>query len=128
MYDLSYDYRLSESFKLNRNNFTAKTSIKRLDLNLSYIQLKDFASTDNSDTEQVNYGFKYNINRSWKINFYQLRDLAGATYATPFRTNAGIQFANECTAFQFYYTRDRSYDIDMPAATNLSFNIKLFGF
>ena len=113
---------------MNRNNFTAKTSVKSLDLNLSYIQLKDFASTDNSDTEQVNYGFKYNINRSWKINFYQLRDLAGATYAVPLKTNLGIQFTNECTAFQFFYTRDRTYNVDMPTATNLSFNIKLFGF
>ena len=34
----------------------------------------------------------------------------------------------ECTAFQIFYTRDRSYNVDMPAATNLSFNIKLFGF
>tara|TARA_A100001011_G_scaffold399642_1_gene509309 strand:+ start:2180 stop:4285 length:2106 start_codon:yes stop_codon:yes gene_type:complete len=126
--DLSYDYRLSESFKLKRNNFTAKTSVKSLDLNVSYIQLKDFASTANSDTEQINFGFKYNINKSWKINFFQLRDLAGATYSVPLKTNAGIEFTNECTAFQIFYTRDRSYNVDMPAATNLSFNIKLFGF
>ncbi len=128
VYDLSYDYRLSESFELNRNNFTAKTSVKSLGLNLSYIQLKDFASTGNSDTEQINYGLKYNINRSWEINFYQLRDLAGASYSVPLRTNIGVQFTNECTALQFFYTRDRSYNVDMPAATNLSFNIKLFGF
>ena len=126
--EFNYDYRLSESFKLNRNNFTTKTSVKSLDLRLSYIQLKDFASVENSDTEQINFGFKYNINKSWKINFYQLRDLAGATYSVPLRTNVGIEFANECTAFQFVYTRDRSYNVDMPAATNLSFNIKLFGF
>ena len=127
-YDLSYDYRLSESFNLNRNNFNVQTSGKNLVLRLSYIQLKDFASTENSDTEQINYGFKYDINKSWNINFYQLRDLAGATYSVPLRTNVGIKFSNECTALQFDYTRDRSYNVDIPAATNLSFNIKLFGF
>ena len=105
VYEFNYDYRLSESFKLNRNNFTTKTSVKSLDLRLSYIQLKDFASVENSDTEQINYGFKYKINKSWNINFYQLRDLAGATYSVPLRTNVGIEFANECTAFQFVYTR-----------------------
>ena len=127
-YDLSYDYRLSESLNLNRNNFNVQTKTKNLVLRSSYIQLKDFASTENSDTEQINYGFDYNINKSWTFNFYQLRDLAGATYSVPLRTNIGIQFSNECTALQFTYTRDRSYSIDIPAATNLSFNIKLFGF
>ena len=105
-----------------------QTKSKNLGLNLSYIQLKDFASTENSDTEQINYGFNYDINKSWNINFYQLRDLAGATYSVPLRTNIGIQFSNECTALQFTYTRDKSYNVDIPAATNLSFNIKLFGF
>ena len=62
------------------------------------------------------------------ISFYQLRDLAGATYSVPLKTNVGIQFANECTALQITYTRDKSYNVDIPAATNLSFNIKLFGF
>ena len=127
-YDLSYDYRLSENFNLNRNNFNAQTKAKKLSLKLSYIQLKDFTSRANSDTEQINYGFDYYINKAWTINFYQLRDLAGATYSIPLRTNIGIQFSNECAALQLTYTRDRSYDIDIPAATNLSFNIKLFGF
>ena len=127
-YNLSYDYRLSESFALNRNNFNFQTNLKNLGLRLTYIQLKDFASTENSDTEQINYGFKYEINKSWNINFFQLRDLAGATYSVPLRTNVGIQFSNECTALQLTYTRDRSYNVDIPAATNLSFNIKLFGF
>ena len=127
-YNLSYDYRFSENFNLNRNNFNVQTKAKNLGLRLSYIQLKDFASTENSDTEQINYGFNYDINKSWNINFYQLRDLAGATYSVPLRTNIGIQFSNECTALQFTYTRDRSYNVDIPAATNLSFNIKLFGF
>tara|TARA_Y100000589_G_scaffold282901_1_gene280639 strand:+ start:2267 stop:4372 length:2106 start_codon:yes stop_codon:yes gene_type:complete len=127
-YDLSYDYRLSESFKLKRNNFNAQTRSKNLSLRLSYIQLKDFASIENSDTEQINYGFNYDIHKSWNIDFYQLRDLAGATYSIPLRTNVGIQFSNECTALQLTYTRDRSYGVDIPVVTNLSFNIKLFGF
>ena len=127
-YNLSYDYRFSESFNLNRNNFNVQTKSKNLGLSLSYIQLKDFASVENSDTEQINFGFNYDINKSWNINFYQLRDLAGATYSVPLKTNIAVQFSNECTALQFTYTRDRSYDIDIPAATNLSFNIKLFGF
>ena len=127
-YNLSYDYRLSESFNLNRNNFNFQTRAKDLGLRISYIQLKGFASPENSDTEQINYSFDYNINKSWNINFYQLRDLAGATYSVPLRTNIGIQFSNECAALQFAYTRDKSYNIDIPASTNLSFNIKLFGF
>ena len=127
-YDLSYDYRLSESFNLNRNYLSAQTKAKNLSLKLSYIQLRDFTSRANSDTEQINYGFDYDINKSWTINFFQLRDLAGATYSIPLRTNIGVEFSNECTALQLTYTRDRSYDIDIPAATNLSFNIKLFGF
>ena len=127
-YNLSYDYRLSENFNLNRNNFNVQTKSKNLGLNLSYIQLKDFASTENSDTEQINYRFNYDINKSWNISFYQLRDLAGARYSVPLRTNLGVKFSNECTALQFTYTRDRSYDVDIPAVTNLSFNIKLFGF
>ena len=127
-YDLSYDFRFSESFNLNRNNFNAQTRAKDLDLRLSYIQLKDFASAKNSDTEQINYGFNYHINKSWNINFYQIRDLAGATYSVPLKTNIGIDFSNECTALQLTYTIDKSYNVDMPAATNLSFNIKLFGF
>ena len=127
-YDLNYDYRFSESLELNRNNFSIQTKAENLSLSLSYIQLKNFASITNSDTEQINYGFNYKINRLWNINSYQLRDLAGATYSVPLRTNIGIQFENECTLFQFIYTRDRSYDVDIPAVTNLSFNIKLFGF
>ena len=127
-YDLSYDYRFSESLNLNRNNFNVQTRANNLGLMLSYIQLKGFASSENSDTEQINYGFNYDINKSWNINFYQLRDLAGATYSVPLRTNIGIQFSNECTALQFTYTRDKSYNVDIPASTNLSFNIKLFGF
>ena len=127
-YNLSYDYRFSESFNLNRNNFNVQTTVKNLGLRLSYIQLKGFASPENSDTEQINYSFDYNINKFWNINFFQLRDLAGATYSVPLRTNIGIQFSNECTALQFTYTRDKSYNVDIPASTNLSFNIKLFGF
>jgi hypothetical protein len=127
-YNLSYDYRFSENFNLNRNNFNVQTKAKNLGLRLSYIQLKGFASANNSDTEQINYGFDYNINKSWNISFYQLRDLAGATYSVPLKTNVGIQFENECTALQITYTRDKSYNVDIPAATNLSFNIKLFGF
>ena len=127
-YDLSYDYRFSESFKLNRNNFNVQTRAKNLGLRLSYIQLKGFASAENSDTEQINYGFDYNINNSWNVNFYQLRDLAGATYSIPLKTNIGIQFLNECTAFELTFSKDKSYNVDIPSVTNLSFNIKLFGF
>ena len=57
---------------------------------------------------------------------YQLRDLAGATYSLPLRTNLGMQFSNECTVLRLTF-RDRSYNVDIPATTNLSFNSKLFG-
>ena len=69
-YNLSYDYRFSESFNLNRNNFNVQTKTKNLVLRSSYIQLKDFASTENSDTEQINFGFKYNINKSKSIMLF----------------------------------------------------------
>ena len=127
-FDFSYDYRFSENLKLKRNTLNAKTDTKKLDLNLSYIQLKDFASANNSDTEQINYGFKYDFNNFWSIKFNQLRDLAGAVYSFPLRSSLGLEFSNECTVFQLLYTRDRSYSVDIPAVTNLSFNIKLFGF
>ncbi len=123
-----YDYRFSESLKLNRNDLIAQTRTNNLELRLSYTQLKDFASSANSDTEQINYGLNYDINKEWNINFYQLRDLAGATYSVPLRSNIGIEFSNECTSLILTYTRDKSYNVDIPATTNLSFNIKLFGF
>ncbi len=127
-YYFNYDFRISEKLNLNRNTVTSRKSFKKLDFELSYIQLKSFASARHNDTEQINYKFKYNINKPWSIYLYQLRDLAGALYSSPLRTNIGINFSNECTTLELNYARDRSYNVDIPAETNISFNIKLFGF
>ena len=127
-YDFYYDFRLSEGLKLNRNTISSEVSLNNLELDLSYVQLKSFSSLRNNDTEQINYGFKKYFKNNWNFSFNQSRDLAGALYSLPLRTNFGINFTNECTALEVGYTRDRSYDIDIPAVTNLSFNVKLFGF
>ena len=52
----------------NEKSTYRRTDTKKLDLKLSYIQLKDFASAENSDTEQINYGFRYDFNNFWAIS------------------------------------------------------------
>ena len=68
------------------------------------------------------------IFNNWQFRGSQLRDLAGANYSTPIRSDLGIIFSNDCALLQIAYVRDKSYDIDIPTVTNLSFTIKLFGF
>ena len=113
---------------MNRNSIENTIELNKLNLNLSYIQLKNFASIRHQDTEQINYRFNFRINKNWNFTFSQLRDLAGAKYSLPIKTNIGISFSNECIILQLGYLRDKSYDIDIPSESNLNFNIKLFGF
>ena len=82
-YNLSYDFRLSNKLKLNRNSLEASAKLKKNEFNLSYTQLKSFASARHQDTEQINFGLTRRITNSWKLNFSQVRDLAGAKYSSP---------------------------------------------
>jgi len=127
-YDLNYDYRLSEDLTLNRNSLEALIKKKKIEFNISYIQLKNFSSAKEDDTEYIQYGMSKNILQNWNFNISQTRDLAGAKYATPMRTTSSIDFTNDCTLVQIKFVRDNSYDVDIPTETNLSFSIKLFGF
>ena len=128
IYDLSYDYRFSEDLTLNRNSLEALIKLTKTELNISYVQLKNFSSARHDDTEQIQYGMKKSILKNWIFNISQTRDLAGAKYSTPMRTSSSLDFKNDCTLLQIKFVRDNSYDIDIPTETNLSFSIKLFGF
>ena len=50
---------------------------------------------NNSDTEQISKK-KTGYLQEWKLSFSQHRDLAGATFSTPFKSSAGLIFENEC--------------------------------
>ena len=128
IYQLKYDYRVGEDLEINRNSIEAVTGFNSFNINLSYIQLRNFASSKNNDTEQVSYGFSKKVFNNWQFRGSQLRDLAGADYSTPIRSDLGIIFSNDCALLQIAYVRDKSYDVDIPTVTNLSFTIKLFGF
>ena len=128
VYDLSYDYRFSENFILNRNSLDTKMKLEKTELSLSYVQLNNFSSAMHNDTELIKYGLTKKFLNHWSFNVSQTRDLAGARYSTPLRTNSYLSFTNECTLVQINFVRDNSYDIDIPTETNLSFSIKLFGF
>ena len=124
--ELYYDFRISENLDLNRNRI--RTNLKLADYNASidYIQIKNFASRDDPDTELLSYGIGKMIFSNWKIDFYQYRDLAGAHLSTPFKSAVGLTFENDCAQIKFNITRDKSYDIDIPSTTNYNFTINLF--
>ena len=44
----------------------------------------------------------------------------------PLKTAFGIEFKNICTLLRINLTKDKSNDIDVPASTNLAFEIELF--
>ena len=127
-YNLNYDFRFDEELRLNRNTLESNINLDSMSYNISYIQLKNFASTRHNDTEQITYGLNKKLSDNWHFNIKQLRDLAGAKYSYPLKTNLSLQFFNECAFFEVNYIRDKSYNIDIPAVTNLNFRIKLFGF
>ncbi len=123
---LYYDFRISEDFSLNRNRLKTNFDFDKSKVNVNYIQVKNFASRNNPDTEQISYGFEKEIFNNWSANFNQHRDLAGASFSTPFRTDLGLIFENECAKISINVSRDKSYDIDIPSTTNYNFNINLF--
>ena len=124
--ELYYDFRVSDSFDLNRNRVRTNFEIEDNKVNINYIQIKNFASRNNSDTEQISYGLERKVFKNWKLSFTQNRDLAGARFSTPFKSTFGINFENDCAIISFNITRDKSYDIDIPSITNYNFNINLF--
>ena len=78
---LYYDFRVSEYFDLNRNRIKMKFNLGENILNINYIQIKNFASRNNSDTEQISYNIEIKIFKNWKVDFSQHRDLAGADFS-----------------------------------------------
>ena len=90
------------------------------------MQIKNFASRDNPDTEQISYGINRKFFKNWKFDFSQHRDLAGAKFSSPFKSSAGLIFENDCATISINVTRDKSYDVDIPSTTNYNFNINLF--
>ena len=121
-----YDFRASDNFELNKNRIKTNFEIYKNKININYIQIKNFASRDNSDTEQISYGLEKELFKNWTFSFSQHRDLAGATYSSPFKSSFGIIFKNDCSFISFNVTRDKSYDIDIPSTTNYNFKINLF--
>ena len=55
---LYYDFRISEDFSLNRNRLKTNFDFDKSKVNVNYIQVKNFASRNNPDTEQISYGFE----------------------------------------------------------------------
>ena len=123
---LYYDFRVSEELDLNRNRIKTRFEIYDSILNINYIQIKNFASRNNPDTEQISYGLERKFFKEWKFSFSQYRDLAGAKFSSPFKSSAGLIFENDCAIISIGITRDKSYDIDIPSTTNYNFNINLF--
>ena len=123
---LYYDFRVSEDLDFNRNRIKAKLGIGENKININYTQIKNFASRDNPDTEQISYGFNRKFLKNWKFDFSQHRDLAGAKFSIPFKSTLGLIFENDCATISINVTRDKSYDIDIPSTTNYNFNINLF--
>ncbi|MBF97258.1 MAG: hypothetical protein CMJ13_08555 [Pelagibacterales bacterium] len=124
--ELYYDFRVSDSFDLNRNRIRTSFELAKNKIRLNYIQINNFASRNNSDTEQISYELEREIFENWQFAFAQHRDLAGARFSTPFKSTVGINFENDCALITFNVTRDKSNDIDIPSTTNYNFNINLF--
>ena len=123
---LYYDFRTSDDLDLNRNRLKTDFKIYDSKININYIQIKNFASRSNSDTEQISYQFEKELFKNWSFSFSQNRDLAGASFSTPFKSTFGVIFENDCSLISFEVTRDKSYDVDIPSTTNYNFKINLF--
>ena len=123
---LYYDFRISDNLELNKNRIKTNFEIYQNKININYIQIKNFASRDNSDTEQISYGLEKEFFKNWSFSFSQHRDLAGANFSSPFKSSFGIVFQNDCSFININVTRDKSYDIDIPSTTNYNFKINLF--
>ena len=123
---LYYDFRTSDDLDLNRNRLKTDFKIYDSKININYVQIKNFASRSNSDTEQISYQFEKELFKNWSFTFSQNRDLAGASFSSPFKSTFGVIFENDCSLFSFEVTRDKSYDIDIPSTTNYNFKVNLF--
>ncbi len=124
--ELYYDFRASDNMDLNKNRIRTNFEIQNNKIDINYLQIKNFASRGNSDTEQISYGLQRKILSNWSFSFSQHRDLAGASFSTPFKSTMGIIFENDCSLIVFNVTRDKSYDIDIPSTTNYNFKVNLF--
>ena len=96
------------------------------DFQMSFMQIRDFTSSNNSDTEQLTFGITKRLFRNWELSISQFRDLASAKYSSPLRSSLGATFENECLSFTINLTKDKSNAVDIPASTNLSFTFDLF--
>ena len=121
-----YDFRVSDELELNKNRFKTGFDIGQTRVGIQYSQIRNFSSSRNANTEQLNYSTSTKLFKNWTLNFSQYRDLAGAEYGSPLRTTFGIEFKNICTLISVNLTKDKSNDIDVPASANLAFEIKLF--
>ncbi len=124
--DLYYDFRISDDFELNKNRVKTSFNLGKTHLDLQYSQIRNFASSKNPNTEQINFSTSTPLFKDWKLYLSQYRDLAGAQFSSPLRTSLGIEFKNTCTLFRVNFTKDKSNDIDVPASANLAFVIELF--
>lgn len=124
--EVYYKFRLSDEFDLKKNRLKSSFKFLDTDFNISFMQRRDFASSNNSDTEQITFGFKKKILKKWELSFSQFRDLASALYSSPLSTSIGIGFENECVSLRMNLTKDKLNAVDIPASTNLSFTFDLF--
>ena len=63
---------MSEELDLNRNRIKTHFEIYDSKLNINYIQIKNFASRDNSDTEQISYGLERKFLRNGNSLFLNI--------------------------------------------------------
>ena len=124
--EIYYKFRFSEKLILKKNRIKANFYFLSTDFDLSFMQIRDFASSNNSNTEQITFGIKKKIFKNWQVRFSQFRDLASAKFSTPLRSNIGVGFENECLSININLTKDKSNAVDIPASTNLSFTFDLF--
>ena len=66
---LYYDFRVSEELDFNRNRIKTKLGLGENKININYTQIKNFASRDNPDTEQISYGLNRQFLKNWKFDF-----------------------------------------------------------
>lgn len=123
-----YGYRLSKTFEFRSNRLVFNSTNKNSTFSLGYFQLRDFPTSNESNTEQVQFGIRKKIKESWFVRFNQNRNLAGALYSKPLRTSWALGFKNECTSITLNFAKDNTNDVDIPSSTNIGLNIKLFGF
>ena len=121
-----YDFRFSDGLDPKRNRLLSRFKFDSFSFNLGYIQIRDFKSSRSSNTEQIDLKLSKDIFRNWNISLSQYRDLSSANFSIPLKSTVGVTFKNECTQLNINYVRDKSNDIDIPAASNLNFKIKIF--